>query len=102
MRLLLLFSLAFGFVLSTTNRASAQQDKGELFETEFKQLLPRGGIPAIRQPTFVSADEADIDKKSWVLGVVIDGQAKAYSLNLLNSHEIVNDRIGSTKFAAVW
>ena len=34
--------------------------------------------------------------------VVIDGEARAYSLNLLNRHEVVNDRIGEQKFAAVW
>lgn len=69
---------------------------------EFRQIIPRGRIAAISQPTFVTAPEADIGGDSWVLGVVIDGQAKAYSLTLLNSHEIVNDRIGDTNFAAVW
>ena len=34
--------------------------------------------------------------------ILIDGQARAYSLNLLNRHEIVNDRIGDKTFAAVW
>jgi hypothetical protein len=37
-----------------------------------------------------------------VLGVVIDGQARAFSLNLLNHHEVVNDQIGQTPYAAVW
>ena len=61
-----------------------------------------GQIAAISQPHFVAADSANIADDSWVLGVVIDGQARAYSLNLLNSHEVVNDRIGNTAFAAVW
>jgi len=69
---------------------------------DFKQLLPRGAIPAISDPEFVPADEADIANDSWVLGVVIDGQPRAYSLNLLNHHEVVNDRVGNTPFAAVW
>ena len=65
-------------------------------------LLPRGGIPAVFEPIFVPASEAEIDPEGWVLGVVVDDVARAYSLNLLNSHEIVNDRIGETAFAAVW
>jgi hypothetical protein len=69
---------------------------------EFEQILPRGAISAITAPEFVSAEEAEIGDHSWVLGVVVNGQARAYSLNLLNSHEIVNDRIGETAFAAVW
>lgn len=68
----------------------------------YEQILPRGRIVAITNPTFVSAGEAEIQPETWVLGVVINGQARAYSLNLLNFHEVVNDRIGETSFAAVW
>ncbi len=67
-----------------------------------QQLLPRGAIAAITNPVFVTAEEAEITDDAWVLGVVIDGQARAYSLNLLNRHEVVNDRIGNLSFAAVW
>lgn len=65
-------------------------------------LLPRGAIPAVFDPVFVSADSADIPDGAWVLGVEIDGTAHAYSLNLLNHHEIVNDRFGKLPVAAVW
>ena len=67
-----------------------------------EQLLPRGGIPAVFEPEFVTAAEAKIADDAWVFGVYIDGVAKAYSLNLLNEHEVVNDSSGDTKFAAVW
>lgn len=67
-----------------------------------EQLLPRGRIAAIFEPRFVAASEAEIDDEAWVLGVLIDGRARAYSLNLLNRHEVVNDRLGNTAFAAVW
>jgi len=65
-------------------------------------LLARGGIPAVFDPHFVAADEADISDDAWILGVVIDGEARAYSLNLLNHHEIVNDHFGERPVAAVW
>lgn len=67
-----------------------------------EQILPRGGIPAIFAPRFVPAAEARIPDDAWVLGVVVEGEAKAYSLNLLNRHEVVNDHSGGTAFAAVW
>jgi hypothetical protein len=67
-----------------------------------EQLLPRGRIAAVFEPEFVPAAEAEIADDAWVLGVVIEGEAKAYSLNLLNRHEVVNDRSGETEFAAVW
>ena len=65
-------------------------------------LMPRGGIPAVFEPEFVPAGSAEITDDAWVLGIVIDGIAKAYSLNLLNRHEIVNDRFGDKPIAAVW
>jgi len=67
-----------------------------------EQLIPRGRIAAVVEPRFVDAESAEIPDSAWVLGVVLDGEARAYSLNLLNSHEVVNDRIGKTAFAAVW
>lgn len=69
---------------------------------EFKQLLPRGRIASVDDPQFVTAAEAEISEDAWVLGVVVEGQARAYSLNLLNRHEVVNDHVGDTAFAAVW
>lgn len=94
-RMLLLFT-TWGLLTS----AAYSQSK-DLFR-DFEQILPRGGIAAITHPQFVPAQKADVDKDSWILGVVIDGQARAYSLNLLNRHEVVNDQIGSKAFAAVW
>jgi len=66
------------------------------------QLIPRGQIAAVFEPAFVSAVEAEMDDGAWVLGVVVDGQPRAYSLNLLNRHEVVNDQVGERSFAAVW
>ena len=78
--------------------AAQQQDLPE----GYVQILDRGGIPAIDDPVYVPAAEANIRDEAWVLGVIIDGEARAYSLELLNSHEVVNDTIGDTDFAAVW
>jgi len=78
--------------------ASGEQDKPE----GYRQILPRGRIAAVNEPTYVPASEAEIRPGSWVLGVIIDGQPRAYSLNLLNAHEVVNDTIGETNYAAVW
>jgi len=69
---------------------------------EFQQIIPRGQIASVDAPRFVSATEARIPAEAWVLGVLVDGEARAYSLNLLNRHEIVNDAIGERSFAAVW
>ncbi len=68
----------------------------------FVQVLPRGQIPSIDQPEWVEAGAADVPDDAWMLGIVIEGQARAFSINLLSGYEIVNDKIGDTAYAAVW
>lgn len=75
---------------------------GEGLPPEFQQIIPRGRIASVDTPRFVSAQEARLPPEAWVLGVLVDGRARAYSLNLLNRHEIVNDQVGDKAFAAVW
>ncbi len=60
--------------------------------------LPPDAIPALTLPDMVSADDpgADyLDDESRVLGVVVNGEARAYPHNILWWHEIVNDRVGN-------
>jgi len=98
-----LFSLLVILTAACWMPASAQEpEPNPDLPDEFKQLVPRGYIPAIDDPQFVGAGEAEIDDEAWVLGVALDGKAKAYSLNLLNRHEVVNDRFGDRPVAAVW
>jgi hypothetical protein len=68
------------------------------------QVLPAGQIPAINNPTYVSGEEAKAQMLDHepVLGVVIGGKARAYSLWQLDAHEIVNDRMAGSAFAATW
>jgi hypothetical protein len=67
-------------------------------------LLPKDAIPAIFDPQFLSAAEADewYDPDELVLGVEIDGDARAYSIPLLSNREIVNDSISGRKIAVTW
>jgi len=59
---------------------------------------PKDGIPAILKPKFVSAKAADFLKKDdRVLGLFINGEAKAYPIKIMNWHEIVNDTVGGKK-----
>lgn len=91
--------LALGSLAGAT---SLSPGPGEEEISGFVRVLPRGAIPSIDRPSFVSARDAKIDPDSWVLGVVLEGQARAYSLNLLNHHEVVNDEIAGRPVAAVW
>ena len=85
--------------------AQALQKQGppsEQIAPGFEQIIPRGRIASIDEPKFVSADKAKIGDDSWVLGIELDGQVRAYSLSLLNHHEVVNDVVAEKPIAAVW
>jgi len=56
---------------------------------------PKDGIPALYDPKFLSADEANyLEPSDRILGLSIGGDTKAYPLRILNWHELVNDSLG--------
>jgi hypothetical protein len=62
--------------------------------------LAPNAIPAITGPVMVDPDDISVDymlDQDRVLGVVINGEARAYPHNVLWHHEIVNDQIGDTR-----
>ncbi len=60
-------------------------------------------IPSIEDPTFQPADAADwLDGDDRVIGVVIDGEARAYPLRILAAHEIVNDQVAGRPVAVTY
>jgi hypothetical protein len=65
-------------------------------------VLPIDAIPAVFSPKFLPAGEAEVLKDSPMIGVSIAGEHHAYSMVLLNAHEIVNDVVGGKAIATTW
>ncbi len=64
---------------------------------------PKDGIPAITSPQTVAAADARFLKASdRVVGVALNGQARAYPISILTQHEIVNDKLGETPIAVTY
>ena len=55
---------------------------------------PKDGIPSIDDPQFVPVAEGTYEAREPVIGLEIDGDARAYPLSVLTWHEIVNDTVG--------
>ena len=68
-------------------------------------VVPKA-FPAIKNADFVSATVADkvVRDEELVLGVEINGEARAYPINMLKgpSREIINDKLGGQHIAATW
>ena len=96
------FALAFGGLVE------AQRPEPKVVATiggeDVYELLPVGGIPAIDDPSFLTGEAADAQMRpdEPVLGVILDGEARAYSLWQLDAHEIVNDELAGTAITATW
>ncbi|MDZ7823304.1 MAG: DUF3179 domain-containing protein [Ahrensia sp.] len=64
---------------------------------------PRDGIPSIDDPQFKQqAQITDIKDTEPVVGLKINGEAKAYPVRILTWHEIVNDMIGDVPVAVTY
>ena len=71
---------------------------------DITQVLPRDGIRAIDGPKFITPEEAEawLGEKEPVIALKINGEAKAYPIQILIFHEIVNDVIGGVPVAATF
>ena len=65
-----------------------------------------GDIPAIfaNDNLFVSVEQGDLEwfDEEPVMGVEINGDARAYPVRILSLHEIVNDVVGGQPIAVTW
>ena len=93
-----------GFAPPLVLADGAEEELVKLPETSPPPDLPiipwakRDHFPVIRKPSFVSAKEGKrlLDSDEPVLGISMGGEARAYSTNHLNKHEMVLDEIAGT------
>ena len=99
-------ALVVGLSLAAISAAQRPQPKvvATIAGEDVYEVLPVGAIPAIDQPAVLTGEAAGAQMLPGepVLGVVVDGEARAYSLWQLDAHEIVNDQIAGTAIAATW
>lgn len=73
----------------------------------FQYGIGKDTIPSIDAPEFVPPADARLAARgvtgdTRVLGVQIDGVARAYPVNVLDLHEVVNDEFGGRAYAVLW
>ncbi|MET1414087.1 DUF3179 domain-containing protein [Roseibium sp. HPY-6] len=110
----LVSSLCLLFALSTTVMADPDQWRRAGFSTDFSQTTvdlgtifsggpPKDGIPSIDKPFFEPASGIDwLQGNEPVIFLELDDAVKAYPLQILIWHEIVNDQIGNTPVSVTY
>jgi uncharacterized protein DUF3179 len=72
--------------------------KGDIID-----VLPKDGIPAIDEPRFETVEAVDwLADKEPVIVIELNGDARAYPLQIMTWHEIVNDEVGGTPLAVTF
>ena len=71
---------------------------------EIESSVARAAIPALDDPGFSSSGEVGrlLKASDRVLGVALNGEAKAYPVRILNWHEVVNDSVGGRPVLVSW
>ena len=75
---------------------------GEQTPPGFRQLLPRDAIVPVYDPAFVTAAASPWSDNTLVIGVEIDGEAKAYPVSYLNRREMVIDELAGEPLLVSW
>ena len=94
---------------------AARRFRSQGWETDFSRRnvsldeifsggVPRDGIPPLDDPAFVPVDEADswLGAKEPVIYFETGGDARAYPLQIMTWHEIVNDEVGGVPVAVTF
>ncbi len=70
------------------------------------QAVPRDAFPVFDDPVMLSAAEAEekqvIFSRDAVLGLAMNGEAKAYPITVMGVHELGNDTIGGIPVTVSW
>ena len=75
--------------------------RGE-FDYYEEERIPRDAINPVYTPKFVSPDEATLNPKELVMGLEINGDARAYPVGMMRIREMVNDEVGGTPVLVTW
>ena len=73
-----------------------------------REFNPKTVINRVFEPItnfpIVSVTETELENNELVLGTIINGEARAYPINMLTGprREILNDRLGNQAIAATW
>jgi hypothetical protein len=67
-----------------------------------RDRIPRDAIVPVYSPAYVSPEEAGLQPGKMVIGLAINGDARAYPVGMMRVREMVNDEVGGTPVLVTW
>ena len=92
---------------TAVNETSSESDlrinrRVDVPELYVNWLLPWDGIRPVYNPEFATAEEAPLDDEELVIGISLEGEAKAYPITVLRFREMVNDELAGIPTLVTW
>lgn len=69
---------------------------------QFRQIFGRDSIVPIYEPRIVSVAETETTPEELVMGVAINGEARAYPVSQMRYREMANDELGGVPILVTW
>lgn len=106
----LVFSALFGFLLILPWRgiANSQPLSKETLEKQYYsssfRAAPQDAFPVLFNPPMGTAKEGDriLQPNEWVIGIAVNREARAYPVDVMGFHELLNDVVGGTPITVCW
>ena len=106
----LIFSAVFGLLPIMVNGAVAknEQPSKEELEKEYYsnsfRAAPRDAFPVLFNPPMGNVKDGDgiLQPNEWVIGIALKDEAKAYPVDVMGFHELINDVLGGTPITVCW
>jgi len=106
----LIFSAVFGLLPIMVNGAVAknEQPSKEELEKEYYsnsfRAAPRDAFPVLFNPPMGNVKDGDgiLQPNEWVIGIALKDEAKAYPVDVMGFHELINDVVGGTPITVCW
>ena len=82
---------------------SKQALEEEYFSGSFR-AAPRDAFPVLFNPPMGKVEDGDriLQPNEWVIGIALKGEAKAYPVDVMGFHELINDVVGGTPITVCW
>ncbi len=77
-------------------------DKEGDYDAAARRAVPRDRFEVLDSPNMSHARDAKLEGDEPVIGVVLNGEARAYPIAVMGRHELVNDVCATTPIAVSW
>ena len=84
------------------NRAKQEVDKESDYAKNSRRAAPIDAFPVFDDPKMLDAATSKLKDSEPVIGVVCDGEARAYPVSVMGRHELGNDVCGKTHITVSW